>query len=151
MKKNYKYTFLLFVSLLVFTSQSFAQIIKGKIFDGQTKEPLIGANVQVLNTAIGTITNHLGQFELNYAEKSPTLKISMIGFQAQEVTVSENQALVISLEPAVETLQSVVVTANREAGLRTQTPIAISKLSPKLIDETKPTAFLRSLIKRLAY
>jgi outer membrane receptor protein involved in Fe transport len=38
----------------------------------------------------------------------------------------------------VETLQSVVVTANREAGLRTQTPIAISKLSPKLIEETKP-------------
>ena len=48
--------------------------------------------------------------------------------------------MVISLNPSVQSLQNVIVTANREASLRTTAPMAISKLSAKLIDETKATS-----------
>ncbi len=39
-----------------------------------------------------------------------------------------------------EQLETVIVTANRNATLRREVPIAITKLSQKLINETKPTA-----------
>ncbi len=40
----------------------------------------------------------------------------------------------------VENLQEVFVTANRSASLRKETPVAVSKLTAKTIDETKAVA-----------
>jgi outer membrane receptor protein involved in Fe transport len=40
----------------------------------------------------------------------------------------------------MEVLETVIVTANRNATLRREVPVAITKLSQKLINETKPTA-----------
>ncbi|HEY1056587.1 MAG TPA: TonB-dependent receptor, partial [Emticicia sp.] len=71
----------------------------------------------------------------------------MIGYQTKTLTVSENEVLAIALETAAEDLQTVVVTGNREASLRTETPIAISKLTPKQIDEAKPTAIYEVINK----
>src|SRR5688572_2155561 len=44
-------------------------------------------------------------------------------------------------------LDSVVVTANRGAALRREVPVAISRLSNKLINETKPTALFEIVNK----
>ncbi len=44
-------------------------------------------------------------------------------------------------------MQAVVVTANREASLRLETPVAISRLSAKHLDETKPTQLVEALNK----
>jgi iron complex outermembrane recepter protein len=51
-----------------------------------------------------------------------------------------SEKMAISLTPSVQNLQNVIVTANREASLRTTAPIAISKVSAQLIDEAKPTS-----------
>ena len=123
--------------MLLLSAGVMAQTVSGRVFDAQTKEPLAGITVQVPGTAVGTITNTDGQFVLPTTDKQ--LVISGIGFKKQTVAVS-GEPLKISLEPAVEDLQTIVVTGNREAALRTETPMAISKLSPRLIDETKPTA-----------
>jgi outer membrane receptor protein involved in Fe transport len=40
----------------------------------------------------------------------------------------------------IEQLETVIVTANRSATIRREVPVAITKLSQKLINETKPTA-----------
>ncbi|MGM9507921.1 TonB-dependent receptor [Larkinella sp. GY13] len=119
-------------------------LIQGTIFDAQTKEPLAGVAISSEDRKTGTLTNADGRFSLN----SSTLKllISAVGFQSQEVTPSE-KPLRIALAPAVENLQTIVVTANREAQKRTEAPVAISRLSPTLIDETKPT-LLAELINK---
>ncbi|MDO8366673.1 MAG: TonB-dependent receptor [Saprospiraceae bacterium] len=116
----------------------FAQTIsiKGKIFDAGTKEPVEGANIQLLsNLNTGTTSNAEGYFELPKADRKDTLKVSFLGYSSIKVSASEN--LLLALKTNALELQSVIVTANREASLRTQSPVAISKLSPKLIDETK--------------
>ncbi|MFD1820561.1 Outer membrane receptor proteins, mostly Fe transport [Pseudarcicella hirudinis] len=113
--------------------------IKGKIYDNSTKEPVVGASVRAAGLPIGTSTNTNGEFVLNSEKAITELLISSVGFQKKEVSFSGDKPLLISLEPSVENLQQVVVTANREASLRTQAPVAISKLSPSLINDSKAT------------
>lgn len=137
MKTIYK---LLIVSLLTMNI-SFAQnLIKGRVFDSITQEPVVGASVKFDGTNLGTTTNLSGQFSINSSGKITKITISSIGFQTQSFDYQDGKSLSVSLEPSVENLQQVIVTANREASLRTQAPIAISKISQKMIEEAKPTA-----------
>ena len=136
MKKVFNF---LIVSILTMNVAFNQNIIKGKIFDNTTQEPVVGASVKLEGTPLGTTTNINGEFVINSLEKITKITISSVGFQTQIVDYQENKPLSISLEPSVENLQQVVVTANREAGLRTQAPVAISKLSATLINDTKPT------------
>jgi iron complex outermembrane recepter protein len=121
--------------------------IEGKIYDGETREPAAGATVQLANSpAVGATSNAEGFFQLTSSEQYPELKVSMIGYESRQVKASDGP-LLISLTPRAEEMQTIVVTANREASLRTETPVAISKLSTKLIDETKPTQLVEVLNK----
>jgi iron complex outermembrane receptor protein len=128
------------VLLLIFIQHARAQTFRGKVYDSQTKEPLIGATVQINFSNTGTTTDNNGSFSLPGDLKGLTIRISSIGFSARDIVVNDDNAVNIALESATENLQSVVVTGNREATLRTESPIAISRLSQKMIDEAKPTA-----------
>ncbi len=123
--------------LFLNVSNIFAQsyIINGKILDGETKEPVIGATVQLLSNQSGTSSNSEGKFSLNKNTEIDSVKISFIGYVSVTVPVTDN--LIVFLRSNPIQLQSVLVTANREASLRAESPIAISKLSSKLIDESK--------------
>jgi outer membrane receptor protein involved in Fe transport len=112
------------------------QMITGSVYDNETKEPLVGATVISLATKQGTVTNEIGQFALR-SESSDTLECSYIGYAKRKIVASVSPVSV-SLSPVVNNLQQIVVTANREAALRTESPVAISKLSPAIINDTKP-------------
>ena len=144
MKKMKKNIFILSIVLL-FSIKSMAQI-KGKVFDATSKEAVIGATVKNPNGTEGTITDQNGKFELKASNLSKIV-IQSIGFASQEVTVSNGKELIISLEPSLENLQQIVVTGNREAALRTETPIAISKITPKMIDEAKVSSIYEVINK----
>ncbi len=134
--------------LCLLSGNSFAQTItvKGKIYDNETKEPIIGATVQLLsNNAIGATSNTSGAFILLDISANDSLIVKFIGYKP--VVISASPQILLGLFPDVQQLELVVVTANREAGLRTESPIAISKLSPKLIDETKPTQIFEVINK----
>ncbi|RCR70221.1 TonB-dependent receptor [Larkinella punicea] len=139
----YRLVVTVFVTLAPFGLYA-QSLIQGTIFDAQTKEPLAGVSISSEDRKTGTLTNANGQFSFHSATEK--LLISAIGFQSQEVTTSE-KPLRIALAPAVENLQTIVVTANREAQKRTEAPVAISRLSPTLIAETKPT-LLAELINK---
>jgi outer membrane receptor protein involved in Fe transport len=132
----------------MFAQKAAAQYaVKGKIFDAVSKEPIVGATIQILTTTDGTVTNQNGQFQLKSVPQNAQIKISTIGYTSQEHTVTDAQPLTISLEPAVENLQQIVVTGNREAALRTESPMAISRLTLKQIDEAKATALFEIINK----
>jgi iron complex outermembrane receptor protein len=141
---SYCYRILLCLGCVLCGLTARTQTLSGLVFDNQTKEPLAGIFVTVPATGKGTSTGSDGRFTLDAPVKY--LKISAIGYAEKEVPVS-GTTIRIALDPSVENLQTLVVTANREATLRTQTPMAISKLSPKLIDETKPTAIYEVINK----
>ncbi|OAV66874.1 Enterobactin outer-membrane receptor [Bacteroidales bacterium Barb6XT] len=81
----------------------------GTVLSADDGEPVIGASVMVKGTAIGTITNIDGQFELNVPSSSRTLVISYVGMVTQEVAVQASVRVV--LQSNTQNLDEVVVTA----------------------------------------
>lgn len=118
---------------------------QGQVFDAQTNEPLPGVTLSWASGKAGAVTDPGGHFVLT--DSPAKVIVSAVGYRRQAVTLVPGKPLRIALEPAVEDLQTVVVTGNREAALRTETPIAISKLSSKLINETKPTSIYEVINK----
>jgi iron complex outermembrane receptor protein len=121
--------------------------LSGRVFDAATKEPLVGATVRTPDGKTGTVTNGSGAFSLS--TDAPQVVVSAIGYQPLTLTpAAGGQALRVALSPSVQDLQTVVVTASREAQLRTDAPVAISKLSPTVIQDTKAT-LLSELINKV--
>lgn len=72
-------------------------------------EPLIGVNIQVKGTNIGTSTDFDGKFSLSNVEEDAILLFSYIGYQTQEVPVDGNSTLNISMASNAELLDELVV------------------------------------------
>ena len=98
---------LLMIMGLVFSVQVFAQAItvKGVVKDS-AGEPVIGANVVVVGTTNGTITDFDGNFTIK-ANKNAKLEISFIGYKNTVVKVSPNMNIV--LKDDTQLLDDVVV------------------------------------------
>ncbi len=142
--KRYIYLFLCLIGSLNAIAQT--QTVEGLIMDAQTKEALVGVNVLITGSTQGTTTNLNGYFRLTSETNINSLSISYIGYEKQEVTPS-GQSIKISLKPSATTLQQVVVSASRDAQLRSDAPVAITSVSPTLIDETKASSLDQVLNK----
>lgn len=81
--------------------------ISGTIKDEQG-EPIIGANVIVKNSSIGSISDQDGKFSLE-APENAMLTISYIGYLSQEIKVGKKDVLSIILIEDSENLDEVVV------------------------------------------
>ena len=77
----------LWLSLLAFflmTTLS-AQTITGVVLDDESKEPLLGANVLVKGTNIGSSSYIKANYILKTTQKNGTLVVSFVSFQTKEV------------------------------------------------------------------
>jgi len=99
---------ILFVCMLFASATLFAQSrkISGTVVDSKN-EPIIGANVQVKGTSIGSITDMNGTFSFD-APGNGTLVISYIGYETQEMPLGRT-TYNITLQEDAETLDEVVV------------------------------------------
>jgi len=84
-------TNLLLAALLIMSSPLFGQSgvgkLSGKVIDAATKEPLIGANVVIVNTNLGAATNVNGEyFILNVPPGSYNARISYVGYSPKVIT-----------------------------------------------------------------
>ena len=101
---------LLFFFMAFISVQVYAQDIKvsGTVISGADNYPIIGANILVKGTTIGTITDVDGNFSFE-APQGSTLVISYIGYQAQEIKVNGNAPIKVILSEDSEKLDEVVV------------------------------------------
>ena len=147
MSQAYRIAFILLLSVI--TQQLSAQnSIKGKIFDAASKEPVQGATVNCVHDGCNSlaITDSYGGFSMrcNHCE---SVSITSIGYAAQEVKLYTDNNI-ISLSPSQSLLQQVIVSANRGEGVkRSMAPVAVSTLSNKTIQDTKPTTIDQVLNK----
>ena len=101
--------------LLVSTSLFGQGIMRGVVSDSLTQKPLIGANVFLLGTALGSATDLDGNYKIsNIPAGNHRLRISYIGYKSKtlEVNIQSNKTLQlnINLTPDVLEGQTVVVT-----------------------------------------
>lgn len=82
--------------------------ISGQVIDAVTGEPLIGATVVIQGTTTGTTANVDGNFIIR-ASTGQTLVISYIGYITQNIPVTDQISLTVSLELSTEELDEVIV------------------------------------------
>ncbi len=106
-----------FILLIFISNQISAQSseIKGKILDKNDNEPLLGVNILLEENKIGTQSNDTGEFGFkNISPGSYTLKITYVGHKTKIVNVSvpQNEPVIIKLDEGSVDLNEVVVTGN---------------------------------------
>ena len=113
---NFKYTF---IFILLFNLSFYAQ--SGEVFGTVTDnngQPLIGANVIVENTLLGTATDSKGRYRIfNLPNRKFKIVVSVIGYskETSEVLIpsSERQEVNFQLEPTSYQYDQLVITANK--------------------------------------
>ena len=103
-----KLSLLLLVVLCAVGTTLAQRTITGQIVD-DAGEPLIGANVVVKGTTIGTVTDFDGNYSLEIPEDNAILVVSYTGYATQELTVGPSSEMNITMSEGVE-LGEVVVT-----------------------------------------
>ena len=84
--------------------------LSGIVSDEKTREPLIGASIQIKGTTNGAITNADGKFYLKTGQKLPfTLIVNYIGYDTREVLVNTNTIEIRLLANAKQLSEIVVV------------------------------------------
>src|SRR6218665_2902767 len=143
MKNIFTYiVFLLFISAGAFAQKT---TIKGKITDAETQKPLIGVSVAIKGKVAGTITNADGNFELSTTVPA-TLVISMVGYERQEVAVTNETSLNIALKTGAEDLNQVVVSASRIEENILRSPVSIEKMDARTIQQSGSANFYDALL-----
>jgi len=150
MRKNLLLFFLL--SMLGLSQQSLAQqrTITGKVIAAETRETLIGANIQITGTTKGTSTNAEGYFTLTVPETAKSLTVSYVGYTTQTVTIGTQSSLVIALESSNQLNEVVVVgyTSSRKQDLTGS--VAVVDMKPlKNISSGNPMQALQGRVAGL--
>jgi TonB-linked SusC/RagA family outer membrane protein len=97
--------------LLLFNLPAIAQdrTVKGTVINASDNTPLSGVSVVQQGGGAGTSTNASGAFSLTVRGNNPVLEFSSVGFDTYRVTWDGSAELAIKLEPAVATMEDVVV------------------------------------------
>lgn len=150
MKKN-NYLFI-WICILLFPLALYAQStqptinakLNGRILDQRTKDPLIGASVQIKGTTNGSTTNQEGAFYIQTGQRFPfILVVSSIGFKPKEITV-ESSPIVIDLEEDTKQLSEIVVTGYGSESKKAFTGSAVKVSASQL--ENRPAQSLDQLL-----
>lgn len=131
------------------TQQSDGDVkVTGTIVDN-TGEPVIGATVRVKDTQNGTTTDLDGKFALT-AHKGATLVISYIGMNTEEVKVTGNAPLTVTLKAEAHQIEEVVVTALGIKRSEKALSYNVQKVGGESLTTVKNPNFMNSLSGKVA-
>ncbi|MBN2612678.1 MAG: TonB-dependent receptor [Bacteroidales bacterium] len=85
-----------------------ARQITGKVVSSDDNLPIPGANVVIMGTQTGTVTDMDGNFSIA-ASSDDVLQVSFIGYLKEEITVGNSTTLNVNLIPDIAQLDEVVV------------------------------------------
>ncbi|MPQ47479.1 SusC/RagA family TonB-linked outer membrane protein [Marinifilum sp. N1E240] len=129
--------------LVLFAATAVAQngdkrTITGTVTDAKTGETIIGANLWIKGTTVGTTTNFDGNYTIESENESDVLAVSFIGYQTQEVIIAKQTTINFNLEADTESLDEVVVVAYGTQKKSNLTGSVASVKADKLKDVTTP-------------
>ncbi|MFK7934102.1 MAG: SusC/RagA family TonB-linked outer membrane protein [Saprospiraceae bacterium] len=100
---------LLLVLLLAFGNLALAQrTITGTLTDAGNGEPLIGANILVVGTSSGTVTDFDGNYSVEVPDGSTALEFSYTGYAEQTIQLGASNVLNVQMSSG-QVLEEVVV------------------------------------------
>jgi iron complex outermembrane receptor protein len=145
---NKFYGFAIIFNLLTVTT-SFGQApvtISGTVSDAENSEALIGVNLSLKGTVLGTITSSDGHFIIKVKSPLPvTVVASFIGYASKEIVIDSEEPVAIQLVPGTLLSEEVVVTASRKEESELRSPVAIEKLDLRALRESPAPSFYDAL------
>jgi hypothetical protein len=125
--------------------------LKGKIVDGESKEPIIGATVLVRETAQGQASDENGDFELKIPAGRYTLQVQYVSFQSQIINVSlfDDGNLDINLAPMPQQLSEVLIKAQAVEKGSQSSNVGVERLSIRTVKELPTLMGEADVIKSL--
>lgn len=130
MKRLFLIGTVMFLSFYTALSQ---KTISGKVVDPEGI-PLIGANVQVKGTTVGTVTDVDGMYSLEVPEAS-TIVISYVGSLTQEIAIGTSNTYDVILAEDTEQLTEIVVTAQGISREKRALGYSVSTVNTKKIED----------------
>ncbi|MBI5217769.1 MAG: TonB-dependent receptor [Bacteroidia bacterium] len=112
---------------LGFTQNAFRQTIRGQVFDKNSRQPLAGVNVVLLNSnpLTGAVTNEYGEFKIQDVPVAKyDISFSFIGYHTiilPNVTLSSGKELVLKTEMEEKVIMTDEVVV--KAGIRKDQPL----------------------------
>lgn len=132
MRKGFLYTVALFAAVIFLQTIAFAQAvtISGNVKNATTTIGESGVTISVKNSTERTKTDANGDFKLSVSALPVTLVITAVGFEAQEVAVS-NAGTPVSVNLVVSTSigDEVVVSTTRTAVRLGEAPVTVERMS----------------------
>ncbi|MEC3906473.1 TonB-dependent receptor [Tamlana sp. 2201CG12-4] len=119
--------------------------ISGTVVDDNS-QPIPGANIIVLGTSTGTVSDFDGNFTLTYSQNPPfSVQASSVGFEtATEQVTSNNQTISFILKEGTA-LDEVVISASRTPERIFESPVTVERLGLKEIKNTASADFYDGL------
>lgn len=118
--------------------------VTGQVFANEDNSQLPGVSVTVKGTTIGTVTDSDGRFSIE-APENATLVFTFIGYLTEEVIVTGQKSILVSLIPDIKKLDEVVVVGYGTQKKRDLTG-AITSVTSEQIDNI-PTASITSVLQ----
>ncbi|MBX2817606.1 MAG: SusC/RagA family TonB-linked outer membrane protein [Saprospiraceae bacterium] len=140
----------IFLPWLLITNGLHAQVINGTILDGDTNEPLIGVNVSVKDSNIGTTTDVDGSFTLPDISSKDILSFTYLGYNTVEMLASSGTDMTVLMFASAFELSEVAVTA---LGIERETKAlgyGIQEISGNQLTQAREPNLINSLSGRMA-
>jgi len=102
---------LLFISLIIFASGILAQerTVTGTVSASDTDETIPGVTVRIKDSQRGTITDIYGTYSMPIQPGDSAIVFSFVGMETKEIPIGDRSVINVTLSPAVENLEEVVV------------------------------------------
>jgi len=133
------------LSFFLIASYSWAQdrTVSGTVTDKDG--PLPGVNVIVKGTTIGTTTDLDGNYKLSVSSDAEALVFTYIGYEKTEVTIGSKSVIDVTLNPDVQQLGEVVVTALGVSREKRSIGYSTQSVDGEKLAESRETNIINSL------
>ncbi|POY35382.1 hypothetical protein C3K47_15065 [Solitalea longa] len=127
----------IFCILFFLSTFTYAQstIIKGKVTDAKTGEPIAGVSISLLNTKIGSTTNENGFYSIVTSSSSIQLQFSFLGYKT------------VTKKATPGTIQTINVKMVSDAQMLTETEVRASKKLPYKNKDNPAVALIKKVIE----
>ncbi len=118
-------------------------MVTGKVTDN-TGEPMIGVNILIEGTDIGTVTDLDGTFTLDVPDNATTLIFSYTGYKSQKITIGDQTSFAITMEENISSLDEIVVIGYGTAKVRDVTG-SVESVDLEAIDQQPNVSIMQGI------
>jgi hypothetical protein len=142
----------LILAFVLFSATAQRHTISGYVKDNSNGEMLIGANVFIKDSYSGTVTNSYGFYSLSLKPGNYLIVYQYLGFNTKEIPVDLNKDISVNveLEPTTDSIDAVIVTAEKGDENIISTKMSAIKITSKVISQIPVILGETDVIKTLS-